>query len=57
MRMFWADVLEKASEEELVGIVDRLAGRQAPEGAATDSELLVLARSMLQRRRQLGVPQ
>jgi hypothetical protein len=50
IRMFWADVLGKASEEELVGIIDTLAARQASEDA--DSDLLVLARSMLERRRQ-----
>jgi hypothetical protein len=55
--MFWADVLAKASEEELVGIIETLASRLASEGAAADGDLLVLARSMLQRRRPLGAPQ
>jgi hypothetical protein len=58
IRVFWADVLGKASEEELVGIIDTLAARQASADAAADSDLLVLARSMLQRRRQqLDAPQ
>ena len=53
-RVFWADVLAKASTDELVGIIDTLAARHAAEGAEADSDLLVLARFMLQRRRQLG---
>jgi hypothetical protein len=53
-RMFWADVLAKASTDELVGIVETLAARAAAEGSEADSDLVVLARFMLQRRREAG---
>ncbi len=53
-RTFWADVLAKASTEELVDIIETLASRRAEEGSSADSDLLVLARYTLMRRRDPG---
>ncbi len=49
-RTFWADVLAKASTDELVGIVATRRARPAAEGGEADSDLLVLARSILEHR-------
>jgi hypothetical protein len=50
MRTFWADVLAKASTDELVAIVETLQARHSSEGNPADSDLVVLARSILERR-------
>jgi hypothetical protein len=50
IRTFWADVLAKASTDELVSIVETLRSRQSAGGNPADSDLLVLARSTLERR-------
>jgi hypothetical protein len=51
-RTFWADVLAKASTEELVEIIETLEARRAEEGGEADSDLLVLARYTLLSRRE-----
>jgi hypothetical protein len=52
VRAFWAEVLAKARTEELVEITETLAARQG-EGSEADSDLLVLARQILEERRML----
>jgi hypothetical protein len=49
-RSFWADVLAKASTDELVQIVETLRARRPSEGGEADSDLLILARSTLEHR-------
>jgi hypothetical protein len=50
-RSFWANVLAKASTDELVQMIETLAARQPREGSGADSDLLILARCALQHRR------
>ncbi|HSN90101.1 MAG TPA: hypothetical protein VLS93_02635 [Anaeromyxobacteraceae bacterium] len=49
-RTFWAEILAKASDEELAKIVETLEARRAAEGSAADGDLLILARWTLQHR-------
>lgn len=51
IRKFWVDVLARASTSELAEMVDTLTARHAADGCEADSDLLVLARRTLQRRR------
>jgi hypothetical protein len=53
IRAFWAEVLAKARTEELVEITETLAARRGSEGSEADSDLLVLARQILEQRRTL----
>jgi hypothetical protein len=54
IRKFWVDVLAKASTTELAEMVETLTARHAADGCDADSDLLVLARRTLQRRRMGG---
>jgi hypothetical protein len=51
IRTFWASVLAKASTAELVQMIETLSSRRPSEGSEADSDLLVLARRALERRR------
>jgi hypothetical protein len=50
VRAFWAEVLARAKTEELVEITETLAARRGVEGSEADSDLLVLARQVLEQR-------
>jgi hypothetical protein len=56
IRTFWADVLARATTDELAQMVETLAARRASEGSQADSDLLVLARGLLERRHASGSP-
>jgi hypothetical protein len=49
-RTFWANVLAKASTDELVQMIETLAARQPSEGSEADSDLLILVRCALRHR-------